>query len=70
MDTLKSIAKAIVAGLGALLTALTFAHQFDSFLPGPVHTIVGIVIAVLTPLLTWLVPNKTKTPEPPAAPAA
>jgi hypothetical protein len=49
--------KFLVTGLGSLLTVLTFT-QHVPFLPGNVATAVGISIATITTLLTWLVPNR------------
>lgn len=57
LDKLASIRKALVAGIGGLLTALTFTQNFDWILPGSTSTTVGVVITVLTTVLTWLVPN-------------
>jgi hypothetical protein len=65
--SLSGIRKAIASAVGVALTALTFAHHF-SFLPSTWQTVIGILIAVLTPIVTWLVPNKT--PEEPPQPAA
>ncbi len=48
--------KAVATAAGVALTALLFAHSL-TFLPVGVENVVGIVIAVLTPVVTWLVPG-------------
>ena len=57
LSKLAEIRKALVAGIGVTLTALTFAHTW-TFLPTAWTVAVGTVIAILTPILTWLAPNK------------
>lgn len=52
-----SIRKAVVAALGVALTALTFAHTL-TFLPASWVATVGVLLAVLTPIATWLTPNR------------
>jgi hypothetical protein len=58
LSWLSSAKKAVVAGIGSLLTVLTFVNAIP-FVPANIHTTVGVVIAVLTTALTYLVPNKT-----------
>lgn len=52
-----SAKKAVVAAVGVALTALTFAHSL-TFLPAQWTVAVGVVLAILTPVATWLAPNK------------
>lgn len=59
-----NIRKAIASALGVLLTVLTFAYGLP-FL-GQYHIVIGIVVAILTPIATYLVPNKPKTTTPAA----
>lgn len=55
---LAEIRKALVTGVGSLLTVFTFVNGFG-FLPANLHTVVGVCLAVLTTVSTWLIPNKT-----------
>lgn len=50
--------KALTSALGVALTVLGLADKIP-FLPGSWHHTVGLLLAVLTPIATWLVPNKT-----------
>lgn len=54
---LAGIRKAIASGVGVALTALTFANVIP-FIPGSIHSQIGIALAILTPVATWLIPNK------------
>lgn len=56
LDKLAQIRKAIAAAVGVALTALTFAHTL-TFLPGSWTTSIGVLLAVLTPIATYLTPN-------------
>lgn len=58
MTQINAARKAIAAALGMLLTVLTLLDKIP--LGGHINLIVGIVLAVLTPVVTWLVPNKAK----------
>ncbi len=49
--------KALVSGAGVALTAVTLTHNLSAIRPANVQGPVGVVLAVLTPILTWLVPN-------------
>lgn len=55
---LATIRKFLVSAVGGAVTALTLIDKIP-FLPHTVTGPVGIVLAVLTPILTYLVPNKT-----------
>lgn len=69
LSFLSNAKKAIVAAIGVALTALTFAHSLNFILPASAEAVVGTLIAVLTPVATWLTPGPTTTPAttPPAA---
>lgn len=54
---LANIKKAIASAVGVALTVATLLHSLP-FLHGPVGTWTGVVIAILTPIATYLVPNK------------
>lgn len=54
---LASVQKFLVSALGMVLTVLAFTDKIP-FLPGPWHVVVVTLVAVLTPIMTWLVPNK------------
>lgn len=56
---LTSIDKALTSALGVLLVVLTGANALP-FLPSSWHTIVSVILAILTPIATYLVPNKPK----------
>jgi hypothetical protein len=56
LDKLAQARKFLVTALGSLLTVLTFTHNLP-FLPANVSAAVGIGIAAITSILTWLVPN-------------
>ncbi len=49
--------KALVSGAGAALAALAFTHHLP-YLPTDAADILGVFATVLTPTLTWLVPNE------------
>jgi len=50
--------KAIAAGIGSVVTVLTFVtHNFGGVLPGTWTTGIGILAAVLTTVATWALPN-------------
>lgn len=53
--------KAIVSALGVALTGLTFAHGL-TFLPGSWIAPVGVLLAILTPIATWLTPGPKNKP--------
>jgi hypothetical protein len=60
LATVAAWRKSLAAALGSLVTALAFTHNIP-FLPASLTTEIGVVVAVLTPIITWLVPpNKTK----------
>ena len=61
LSQLSQIRKALVSALGVALTALTFAHTL-TFLPASWVATVGVVLAVLTPIATWLTPNSDPAP--------
>lgn len=56
---LGNIAKALASAIGVAVTVLTVADKIP-FVPGPWHVTIGVILAVLTPVATWLVPNKAK----------
>lgn len=58
LPALSSVRKAVAAAVGSLLTVLTFAHSLP-FIPAQYETLIGVVLGVLTPLATWLIPNRT-----------
>jgi hypothetical protein len=61
----KESRKAIVAGIGALLTVLTLVNtRFGFLIPANLQKPIGIVISILTAALTYLTPN-----DPASAPA-
>lgn len=67
-DKAKSSRKAIVAGIGALLTVLTLVeNRFGFLVPAQYKKPIGMVISILTAALTYLTPNE---PSPPAVQAA
>lgn len=53
---INSARKAIASALGVLLTAVSLANTLH--LPGHLGVIIGTAFAVLTPVVTWLTPNK------------
>jgi energy-converting hydrogenase Eha subunit F len=55
---LASIQKFLASAIGVLLVVLTYTHNLP-FVPAQWESVVGVVIAVLTPISTWLVKNKT-----------
>ncbi len=58
LTSLKTVRKAVVAGIGTAVTVLTFVtHNFGGVLPGTWTTGIGILVAVLTTVATWAVPN-------------
>jgi hypothetical protein len=57
LSQLSSAKKALAAALGMVLTVLTFTHNLP-FVPAQWEAVVGVVLAVLTPIATWLTPNK------------
>lgn len=61
-----NIRKALITAVGLVLTLLTAVHDISSFLPASVNVPVAAVIAILTTIATYLVPNSPPT-TPPAA---
>ena len=59
---LSSAKKAVVAAIGVALTILTDAQVFDGFLPSSASHWIAAGIAILTPIVTYLVPNGSTTP--------
>lgn len=59
LTTLAQWRKALASGIGTLLTILTFTGNLP-FIPSTWVTTIGVVVGILTPIATWLVPNKTK----------
>jgi hypothetical protein len=59
-DFINESRKALVSAIGTVLSVVIFTHNFDSFLHGNVCLAVGLASVVLTPVATWLVPNKAK----------
>jgi hypothetical protein len=55
---LSEVRKAVAAGIGVVLTVLTFVTQnFGGVLPASWTAVVGSLVAVLTVVATWAVPN-------------
>jgi hypothetical protein len=48
--------KAIVTGLGMVVTVLTATNALP--IPSQWHVILGTTVGLITTVLTWLVPNK------------
>ena len=59
---LSNAKKAVVAAIGLTLTLLTAVHDISSFLPASVNVPVAAAIAILTTIVTYLVPGPTTTP--------
>jgi hypothetical protein len=57
LSKLSEWSKAIVTGVGTLVTILTFTNNLP-FIPSAWHTTIGVVLGVLTTVVTWLTPNK------------
>jgi hypothetical protein len=55
---LASARKAIAAGLGAVLSAVLLTEKVSFLLPPHAQAVLGVLTVVLTPVVTWLVPNK------------
>lgn len=55
LATVAAWRKSLAAALGSLVTVLAFTHNIP-FLPASFVTEVGVVLGVLTPVITWLVP--------------
>lgn len=49
--------KAIVSGLGALLTALTLLNRFSFLVPAQYKKQITVAISFLTTIMTYLTPN-------------
>ena len=63
--------KALTAGAGSLLAALVFASDHLGWaIPDSVQTPLGVVISVLTPIVTYLVRPGRGIVTPPAQPSA
>ena len=60
MTKLAEVRKAIAAALGSLLTVLVLVGPFANFIPGA-HVTIGVLVAILTPIITWAVPNSLPT---------
>jgi hypothetical protein len=56
---LNNARKALVSALGVLLSGLLLAQNFSAFLPHTVGVALGTLIGLLTPVVTYLTPNKT-----------
>jgi hypothetical protein len=54
--------KAVVGGVGALLTALTLLTRFGALLPPDKRKALTVAISILTAAMTWLVPNSEPAP--------
>ncbi len=61
LDFINEGRKALVCAIGTVLSVVIFTHNFDSFLHGNVCLAIGLALVVLTPVATWLVPNKAKS---------
>lgn len=60
----KEARKAVVGGIGALLTALTLLTRVGGWLiPKDKQKQVAVAISILTAAMTWLVPNDSKSAE-------
>lgn len=57
LSKLGEVQKFLVSALGMVLTVLAFTDKIP-LLPTTWHVGVVAVIAILTPILTWLTPNK------------
>jgi hypothetical protein len=68
LSFLSNAKKAVVTAIGIALTLLTDAQAFSAFIPSSASTWIATAIAVLTPIVTYLVPNGPAAPAtPPAA---
>ena len=57
--------KAIITGIGALLTVLTLINtRFGFFIPEQYKKPISIVIGILTTALTYLTPNEPASVDP------
>jgi hypothetical protein len=56
-DDAKNARKAIVSGIGALLTVLGLTASFGFIIPEKYRKPIGIVMAVLAAILTYVTPN-------------
>lgn len=60
----KESRKALVAGLGALLSVLTLiSTKFGWLVPPQYKKQIAIVLVILTTALTWLTPNESTDPS-------
>jgi hypothetical protein len=71
LSALSNVRKAIVAAIGVILSGLTFTHNLDpilNWIPGgsKVEAVVGILIVILTPIVTWWTPNAPASSSTPA----
>jgi hypothetical protein len=58
-DKAKASRKAIVAGIGSLLTVLTLvSDRFGFLIPAQYKKPIGMTISILTTILTYLTPNE------------